>query len=582
MKEKTKNHNFTRTIFMRLWFPELISALGLALADMADALVLGRRMGSVGLAAIGLCLPLYMLMNLIMHGLGLGGSTFFSRYLGEGDEDRAKKSFKDTICPAIILGVILAVVGNIFVNPLLRLFGTVPADGALFDAARNYSRIIIAAIPIYFLNFILNYFMRNDNKQTIATIGFTVANILDVVLNIVFVLVFDWGTTGAALATLIGQVTAVLIYLPTLLSKKNKFICIPKGAINLKNTFRYFKNGLSVSVQYICQFIFLLVINNVLLKNEGEDGVAVFELLQSVSFLVYYIFNAASKAMQPLLSTYNGESNEKEIFHTRRIGFIGGMVSGGLLIAFIAVFPSLVCTLFGLTESSIIPLATRAIRIYCVSAIFAGLSTLIENYYQSCSLEKNSFVIALLRGTIILIPCTLIFATLGVKIIWYFYPVTEIASLLFFGLWLVIAGERMHITDRKKFVYEIENTNNEISGLSEAVCAACEEWGAPQKICFFSGMAAEEICLAIKEHNASNDQEEPVYIQITTVCRSNGNIELHFRDNGISFNPLLLNSGKVNEEDFDEAAMGMIVVKKQAKDFLYRKYVGFNTISINI
>ncbi len=579
MKNK---QNFTQAIFMRLWFPELISAFGLAFADMADALVLGQKMGSTGLAAISICLPIFMVINLIMHGLGLGGSTFFARYLGEGNEERAKKTFSNTIKPAIMLGVLLALLGNIFTSPILRVLGTVKADGALYNATENYFRIISAAIPFYFLNFILNYFMRNDNKQNIATLGFTLANVSDVVLNFIFVLIFNWGTSGAALATLSGQIIATLIYLPTLLSKKNKFIRLVKTNIEFKQTLRYFKNGFSISIQYICQFVFLLIMNNVLIKNSGADGVAVFELLQTITFLTYYVFRASANAMQPLLSTYNGESNEKEIAHTGKLGIISGVLSGGLVIAVIAIFPKTICNIFGLTANSIVPTASYALRVYCLSAVFAGLSILIENFCQSCYLEKNVFVLALLRGTVVLLPCTLIFATLGIKYIWYFYPVTEVASLLIFFVWWLFKGENMHINDRKKFVYEIENTNNEISGLSEAITKACEGWDAPAKACFFAGMAAEEVCLAIKEHNKNNNQSEPVYIQVTAVCRTNGSIELHLRDNGLSFNPFQLNGGKVNEEDFDEAAMGMIVIKNRAKEFLYRKYVGFNTIAIKV
>ena len=296
--------------------------------------------------------------------------------------------------------------------------------------------------------------------------------------------------------------------------------------------------------------------------------------------MLYYVFNAAARAMQPLLSTYNGEGNEKELRRTGAFGLLAGMLTGGVVIVFIAAFPQITSALFGLQNGDVVPLAGRALRIYCFSAVFAGFSTLLENFYQSCSADRNAFTLATLRGLVILLM-TGLFGLLGSRYIWYIYPANELLSLAVFSLWRRFKGEDLRIKNIRKFEYSIEDSSKEIAGLSEMVVNACEAWDVSPKRCIFSGMAAEEICLAIREHNRDS-QNGTVFIQVTVICRPDDSIELHMRDNGLSFNPFDLNGGKVGEEDFDEAAMGMIVIKRQAQEFLYRKYQGFNTIVVKV
>ena len=123
---------FTGRMFRRQFVPSLISALGLAVGDMADAIVVGQRMGVVGLAAISLTLPVFMVINVIMHGFGLGASIRYSTQLARGEHVEALSGFQGIMLLVPALGVLLALAANLMLTPLLALLGTVPGDGALF------------------------------------------------------------------------------------------------------------------------------------------------------------------------------------------------------------------------------------------------------------------------------------------------------------------------------------------------------------------------------------------------------------------------------------------------------------------
>ena len=136
---------FTARMFRGLWVPAMLSSLGWALSDMADAVVVGQRLGAVGLAAIGLILPVYMINCMFAHGLGLGGSVRYSRLLSQGKTQEAADSFHGVLALALLFSVTTAVLGSVFMDPLLALLGTRSTDGALYAATRDYLHILVAA-----------------------------------------------------------------------------------------------------------------------------------------------------------------------------------------------------------------------------------------------------------------------------------------------------------------------------------------------------------------------------------------------------------------------------------------------------
>ena len=208
---------FTGRIFRRMWGPAIISSAGWALSDIADAVVVGQRMGAVGLAAIALILPVYMINCMFAHGLGLGGSVRYSRLLGEGKPGEAVDSFNQVVTGALAFSILTGILGNVFMTPLLAVLGTVPDDGPLFEATRSYLAVLVSATPLFYMSNILNYYLRNDDNEKIAGLGSVAGNLTDIGFNILFVLILGYGTAGAALSTMIGQAVAILCYLPGIL-----------------------------------------------------------------------------------------------------------------------------------------------------------------------------------------------------------------------------------------------------------------------------------------------------------------------------------------------------------------------------
>ncbi len=588
--EAQAQDRFTGPMYRRLWIPAMTSALGWALSDMADAVVVGQKMGVVGPAAISLILPVYMFNCMFAHGLGLGGSVRYSRLLGEGKTEEAKNSWTAVFAMTLLLSCATTILGTAFITPLLRLLGTVPADGALFEATRDYLRIQLLATPLFYCANVLNYYLRNDGSQSRAGLGAVIGYACDIALNFMLVLGFGLGTAGAALSTALGQIIAIGIYIPGFfLSDHVLRFTLPKTSGWLADAASMLRAGLATSVQYLYQTIFFLLCNNLLIRMGGEVGVAVFDIIQNTSYLILYLYEGTARAMQPILSTYHGERNMPGQKTLLWIGFASGIATGGSMVLLVALWPKGICALFGIAGSEAEALAVSALRIYALGAFFAGLNILLSNYFQACEDEKTAFLIATLRGVVLLLPGTIFFARLDLSGFWWLFPFAEmgttvLVSLLF--LTQLSRGKdllRMPIDEERIFRRTILSTSTDVGAASADLEAFCERWDAEARQQYTVMMTVEELGLAILKFGFHGRKDG--YIQITVIAQESGDFELHLRDDAVTFDPFSVETKTLDQTgDTDEAldTVGLLMIKKRAKEFQYRRYQGFNSLIVKI
>ena len=588
-----RRDRFTGAMFLRGWIPALASSIGWSLSDIADAVVVGQHLGTVGLAAISLILPVYMINCAIVHGLGTGGSARYAALMAQGKRKEASRHAAGIGVAGLLFSLLTAVLGLVFLTPLLKLLGTVPENGAVFDATRDYLRIQLAATPLFYFANLFNYYLRNDGKERQAGIGSVTGNFVDMALNVILVLVLKKGTGGAALATAIGQVISIAIYLPGILSgsRRNRSAGAESGTRSLLRTavvwlrigLHDLFEGMSVSIQYLLQMVFLLLCNHLLLHLGGEEGIAVFDVLQNTSYLILYLYEGTARAMQPVASTYYGEKNEQGLRSLFRIGFTAGIGAGLIVILLAVIRPQILCLLFGLAGSGAEVLACTAIRIFAFGAFFAGISILLCNFFQATGDPRWALLLEFLRGSLVLLPVTLLCSSWGLEGFWWLFPITDISSLVILMLWMRIRRKPL-IVDRmiapeRVFRRTIPSTATEIGQASEDLEEFCDRWEATPRQKFAVMNTVEELGIAILNHGFEGRKDG--YIQITVLAAEEGCFELHLRDDAVRFNPFSLKGGDIRvSEDLD--ATGMLLIRKQAKDFSYRHFQGFNTLIISV
>ena len=315
-----------REMFLRMFPPSLISGLTLALANIADALVVGNRIGEAGLATIGLATPVYFVFNLLGIGYASGGGITHARLTAAEDRERALAHCRRLSAELLLTGVAIAVLGNLLTGALLTGLGAGTDVPLLRDLCRSYVQPLITATPLFFLNFLLYFFVLSDDNPGLASLGMSAGSILDLALNILFVLVMHKGVQGAVYATIIAQAGSVLILYVHLFSGRKGILRL-KAILSARADRRKIrhacrdslKTGFSASISYLFQFLFLLIGNHLLLAAgmkrtmDGELAVAVFDLVMNCSFVAISVYQAASEAMQPLAATFAAEHDHQSL-----------------------------------------------------------------------------------------------------------------------------------------------------------------------------------------------------------------------------------------------------------------------------
>ncbi len=565
-------------MFARQYLPALISAVVLSLGDVVDSLVLGNRLGYIGLAALALTMPVAQIFNIIMNAMGIGGSVRFSSKMAQGKREEAVRGFQGVFCTALISGIAIGLLGNIFLTPLLGLLGTTSEDGELFRAAAGYLRILLFGTPMLFLNYVLNYYLKTDDLEKEAGAAFTAGNIVDIALNVILVLCFRMGVVGASLATVIGQTFGAVSAL--IIMARHKGVLTLRGMKpDLKDAWQSFRMGFSSSVEFLYNMMFLLLANHLLMRFMGSVGVAILDVILGVSYFMMNLYDAVAKSALPVISTYCGERNEAGMTHARNYGLVYSLISGLVLGGIVWLFPDIICRFFGMDDPDMLELGRSALRLYGMSIPVAGIGILMTNYYEARQQEKETMVRSTVRGIlpILLAGIFLIFAP---ERFWTLYLISETVAVLIFAVIHIMYPPERYDMDR---IYRgtFYSSGDEITRTNDEIEEFCDKWNAEPKQRHLTMMSVEELCVATMDNGFQGKPDG--FIQIVLIALEDGGFELHIRDNAASFNPLAMELEEgLSDDEASFNALGVMTIKKLAKSFSYRHFQGFNTVIILI
>ena len=318
----------------------------------------------------------------------------------------------------------------------------------------------------------------------------------------------------------------------------------------------------------------------------GALGVAVFDVVQNVGYCFGYLYGAVSQAAQPIMSTYQSEYNLDGCRALERLGNGVGLSIGIVATAVVSMSATWICRVFGLVEPDDIELCAWAIRVYCAGTLFGGTNEMLGGYYQAREDRSVTFLIATLRGAVLLISLTLLFARLGVHEFWFLYPATEIMTLAVLMAWLRLHRRKgPDITVDRVYRAILRDRVEDIGTVVAEIRDFCACWHASSGQEYFVQMTVEELCAAIIEKGFGAGGDRDGVIEITLVAGKDGLFTLHVRDSAVAFNPFAMEDITLDnsaDAGVDFNALGMGVIKQKAREFYYRRYQGFNTMVVRI
>ena len=391
----------------------------------------------------------------------------------------------------------------------------------------------------------------------------------------------DMGVSCSVYSTGLGAAVMIVISLFHFFQKRGCLrFCWPKYQI--RTVLESFRTGFSTSVQYIYQFVTILVCNHLLMAISGELGVAVFGIVFNVALVAASVYDAISMALQPMVSTFHGECNKPNIRCTLKQAFRVSMVVNLVIVALLVAAPQWISFAFGLRTDAELAMGSAAIRIYALCVIPSGINMVLTYYYQALGREFISYMLFTLRSFVFFLAFSLILSLGGIDLFWWTYPCMELATLAVLAVYNRRKGSWAYLDedDSRVFSAFVDSRDADLGAVSKAVSEYLEGIHATAAQSYFAAIAAEEVCAVILSQPFPGSEG---YIQFTIVPHDDGTVTLHLRDNAKAFNPFDLDVDEISLEDGRGLdALGIKMIKNKAKEFFYRRYAGFNTLVIRV
>ncbi len=575
---------FTRKMFLHSVLPAPLAAIGLALAEMGDTILVGHAIGMDGLAAIGFISPLFLLATFFVFGLSMGGAIVYSNLMHEGKKEDALGIFHFFLRLSALVGFGITAGGLLFEDGLLLLLGTGPEDGVVYEMARSYLFFILLGIPFEILMEVITAYLRNDDADTLSVAIQTASGIGNLAISALMLFVFDWGVAGCSFGFFFSNFLAVLVSLAYILFCSKGELSLRGRAASFRDAVKPLRLGFATSAEYIFDALFTLVSIHLLMDIAGTEGVAIFNIMENLALLFIFLYEFIGKTSQPLFSAFFAECNFAELHRVFRYALAYSLLWGILATVLVVVYPQILDLLFGLEDIEDASMAYYAARIFCISTIFMGIALLLQNYLQSEEDESGAFLVVFLRRLGVSLPLAFVLAKFGFDAFWLVYPLSEIATLVLLFLYKYRKGERHLVEEARIYTAFFPGRIEDMAEYLDAMEAFAASWGANPRKIYTLRLAVEEIC-GFMEERAGRSPDVPTLTQLTLIAREDGFFQLHLRDDGKEMDPFQQElQGAFTElpEKLDTRALGLHVVKTHARQFLYRNYQGFNTMTVTI
>ncbi len=409
----------------------LLSAIGSAIISTVyisvDMIAVGHSTGPIGAAAFSCINPIYSMVIALGLLLGIGGSVWMGNALGAGKKREANEYFTVTAIAAVVLSALLCAATIVFLSPLLRLFG---ADDDLLPYAVSYARWIAVAVPMFLLGVSLGAFVRNDGAPGLCALSTLIGGGLNMILDYVLVFAFEMGMAGAGLATMIGQLTMLLVLLTHFFSKKCTLRFVrPTGA--LRRLRQICSAGLSPFLVDLTNGVTIAVFNNQIMRLASSVELAVFSTVSNVIILFQSLFYGVGQCIQPAVSVNFGAKKHARVRWMLRAALVTAGAMGVVFCGACELFPTFFLRLYMDVTDEVLAVGPGILRVSATCILFMGFGIVGIYYLQSILHSKQSVALSLLRGFVLCVALVLLLPALfGFDAIWLTMPLTELLTML--------------------------------------------------------------------------------------------------------------------------------------------------------
>lgn len=399
-------------ILLKFSIPCILSLLISSLYNIVDQIFIGNSdLGYLGNAATTVVFPITIISVAFAWCFGDGCAAFLSLCQGRKDTKNVHKSVGNSIIFTILVSILFVLVCFFFMDKILYLFG---ASDTTIDLARDYFIIILSFIPIYMLANVMNPIIRADGSPKMAMVATLAGAITNIILDPVFIFVFDLGIKGAAWATIIGQVLSCIISIVYFFNSKSFKLKKDSFIVDLKIFSNVIKLGVSTFITQMSIVIISLVCNIMLFKygSQSKYGadipIAVIGIAMKVFTIVINIVVGIILGAQPILGFNYGAGKYDRVKETFRLVITYTVIVGIIATLLFELCPTFIINLFGNQNGDYMEFAVKTFRIFLMFVTFTCCIKVISIFFQAVGNPVKAAVVSLSRDIIFFVPLVII------------------------------------------------------------------------------------------------------------------------------------------------------------------------------
>ena len=406
--------------------PAMAAMLMVLVYNLADTFFVGQTQDAYQVAAVSLAMPVFLMFMAVGTVFGMGGTSVISRALGQGRTDYAKKVCSFCMWGCVVVGVIMAALFLIFMEPILTMVG---ASEGTWAYAKSYLTIVSFGGPFVLISNAFSNIVRAEGKSAEAMMGQLLGNLLNVILDPIMILLLGWNITGAAIATLIGNIVGACYYILYFVRGKSSLsvsikelsqpekVCGPVCAI-----------GIPAALGSVLMSVAQIIINSQLAKY-GDMAVAGMGVAMKVVTITGMVCMGLGQGVQPLLGYCVGAKLWERFKKAFRFSMLFALSLGAVLTVICYLFTNQIVSAF-LSDPAAYSYAVEFSRILLTTSFLFGVFYVLINTLQAMGAATPALIINLSRQGIIFIPALFILqAVVGINGLIWAQPVADLLSI---------------------------------------------------------------------------------------------------------------------------------------------------------
>lgn len=577
-----RNNRLLNAKLNKYIIPGIMMSLALQLGNIVDTIFVSNLIGVEAMSAVTMSLPVETIIQLTGYCLGVGGSIAVGNMLGKRDKESASKLFSATFMVTLVVGILFSICALGVADPIARLL--VSGDGILTTYTRDYIRISMFGAPVIGIGLMMVSYLGVENHPELASVYLILANVINLILDYIFLKFTPLGITGASLSTVLGFLFAMVVFIAYVRSEKRNISFVRLKAKDFSIIKEAIITGVPMLVFMATNFIKSLGLNTIIMNQIGEEGMAVFTVCDNVLLIVEMLTGGIIGVIPNVAGILFGEKDYVGIRVLCKKMLKYSYIVLAVIFVFIMLFTHQITVLFGSGGGELGAQMIQALRIFALCVAPYLWNKFIISYYESIEETAIASFVTFLENAVAVLPATFIgiyiwkqIDGIGIDGIAIGFVATEIITVIAALIFRKIKHKNSTfyiVPDKNPGInldFSIKSTMEEAGTVNRKILDFCKKNNVSGNKANLAAVCAEEMTVNIIKFGGKTSN----WIDIN-LCLEEDICRLRIRDNGINFNPL---EYTYDHEEFD--IHGIELVKKISKSMDYIRAIDMNNTIIS-